>query len=69
MTKVSGSPSSLRQDFISGDWVVVATGRAARPDEFKRKQKKKIKAGSPLPILSNYQIWRADFGLSRGGVG
>ncbi|MGI6776128.1 MAG: DUF4921 family protein [Patescibacteria group bacterium] len=39
--------SSLRQDFISGDWVVVATGRAARPDEFKRKQKKELRPVLP----------------------
>jgi len=30
-------PSQLRQDIISGDWVVIATGRARRPDEFKQK--------------------------------
>ena len=41
------SPSSLRQDFISGDWVVVATGRAARPDDFKKKPKKKLKQTLP----------------------
>lgn len=26
--------SELRQDLVSGDWVVIATGRAKRPDEF-----------------------------------
>lgn len=26
--------SELRQDLITGDWVVIATGRAKRPDEF-----------------------------------
>jgi len=26
--------SELRQDLISGDWVVIATGRAKRPDDF-----------------------------------
>ena len=26
--------SELRQDIISGDWVVIATGRAKRPDDF-----------------------------------
>lgn len=30
----SVSASELRQDLISGDWVVIATGRAKRPDEF-----------------------------------
>ena len=26
--------SDLRQDLVSGDWVVIATGRAKRPDDF-----------------------------------
>ncbi len=26
--------SELRQDLVTGDWVVIATGRAKRPDEF-----------------------------------
>jgi len=26
--------SELRQDLVSGDWVVIATGRAKRPDDF-----------------------------------
>ncbi len=29
------SISELRQDIVSGDWVVIATGRARRPDEFR----------------------------------
>lgn len=28
--------SELRQDIVTGDWVVIATGRAKRPDEFAR---------------------------------
>jgi UDPglucose--hexose-1-phosphate uridylyltransferase len=28
------SQSELRQDIITGDWVVIATGRAKRPDDF-----------------------------------
>ncbi len=28
------SESELRQDIITGDWVVIATGRAKRPDDF-----------------------------------
>lgn len=30
----STDASELRQDLISGDWVVIATGRAKRPEEF-----------------------------------
>ena len=33
-TEDSKNPSELRQDIITGDWVVIATGRAKRPDEF-----------------------------------
>lgn len=38
------SASELRQDIITGDWVVVATGRARRPDEFARRSRLKEKA-------------------------
>ena len=33
-TEEPKNPSELRQDIITGDWVVIATGRAKRPDEF-----------------------------------
>lgn len=32
--KESDIVSELRQDIVSGDWVVIATGRAKRPDDF-----------------------------------
>ncbi|MGB9743125.1 MAG: galactose-1-phosphate uridylyltransferase [Minisyncoccales bacterium] len=31
-------PSELRFDLISGDWVVIATGRARRPEMFKKRK-------------------------------
>lgn len=31
--------SELRQDLVSGDWVVIATGRAKRPHEFLRQKR------------------------------
>jgi len=34
-------PSELRFDLISKDWVVVATGRAKRPETFKREKRKR----------------------------
>jgi len=34
-------PSELRYDLISKDWVVVATGRAKRPETFKKERRKK----------------------------
>ena len=36
-------PSELRFDLISRDWVVIATGRAKRPEIFKKEKKIKIK--------------------------
>ena len=32
--KKAAQASELRQDIVSGDWVVIATGRAKRPDDF-----------------------------------
>jgi len=34
-------PSELRMDMISEDWVVIATGRARKPETFKREKKEK----------------------------
>lgn len=33
-----GRPSQLRQDVITGDWVVIAVGRGKRPDDFKESE-------------------------------
>lgn len=35
-------PSELRHDLISGDWVLIATGRAKRPEAFAESEKEKI---------------------------
>ena len=32
-------PSELRMDLVSGDWVVIATGRARRPETFKKEKR------------------------------
>ena len=37
--------SELRQDLVSGDWVVIATGRAKRPDDFAKLERIKIDKG------------------------
>ncbi len=42
-TKKTKFPSELRLDLISGDWVVIATGRAKRPEMFKREKREKEK--------------------------
>ena len=39
------SISELRQDIVTGDWAVVATGRARRPNEFAKDRRK----GKPQP--------------------
>ncbi len=38
--------SELRQDLVSKDWVVIATGRSKRPGAFKREEYKKEKVSS-----------------------
>ncbi len=35
----AGNLSELRQDLISGDWVVIAKNRSKKPDDFKREAK------------------------------
>lgn len=37
--------SELRQDLVSGDWVVIATGRAKRPDDFAKAERIKDDKG------------------------
>lgn len=37
--------SELRQDIVTGDWVVIATGRAKRPQDFAKGQRIKDDAG------------------------
>jgi len=40
MSKPNIFPSQLRYDIVSKDWVVIATGRAKRPESFKQEAKK-----------------------------
>lgn len=39
-------PSELRLDLVSRDWVVIATGRAKRPETFKKEKKEEIVVSS-----------------------
>lgn len=51
--------SELRQDLVSGDWVVVATGRAKRPHDFlkiKRKHFSQPKKDCPFENMDNLKI-------------
>ncbi len=56
------SISELRQDIVSGDWVVIATGRAKRPHDFLQQERESFiqpKAACPFerldePALAEY---------------
>lgn len=52
-TAVHGLLSELRQDFVSGDWVLVASGRAKRPQDFVSKKKKVPETISTCPFESS----------------
>ena len=45
-------PSELRYDVVSEDWVAIATGRAKRPETFKKKTKKKKELSKPCPFCN-----------------
>lgn len=50
-TKIPGVRSELRQDIITGDWVVIATGRSKRPDEFSGSARAKTNPDAADPFL------------------
>jgi len=39
-------PSELRFDLVSKDWVIIATGRAKRPESFKKEKRRRVKESS-----------------------
>ena len=41
----------LRQDLVTGDWVVIATSRAKRPEDFAKQEKEEIKEESGKACL------------------
>jgi UDPglucose--hexose-1-phosphate uridylyltransferase len=44
-------PSELRMDLVSNDWVIIATGRARRPETFARRKKhKKVASSKDCPF-------------------
>ena len=52
--------SELRQDIISGDWIILATGRASRPnflDEKKKQRKRTPKSKCPFEDLESDGNW------------
>lgn len=67
--------SELRRDIVSGEWVVVATGRARRPDEFIKVKKTKLKQSvqdcpfevlQPDPLVEHSKDSPASPELGRG---
>lgn len=55
----TGQESELRQDITNGEWVVIATGRAQRPDDFKGAARTKkvwpaYKADCPFCALDRF---------------
>lgn len=66
-------PSQLRRDVVSGDWIVLATGRAKRPEDFIKKRigkrarspiaacpfedPQKTGHGQPLLLYKNHKDW------------
>jgi len=47
------APSELRFDLVSEDWVVIATGRARRPETFKKEKRKKEEVSPKLCPFCN----------------
>ena len=46
--------TELRQDLVTGDWVVIATGRAKRPEEFASNRRAAIEEDSGRPCFFCY---------------
>lgn len=48
--KKTPAASELRQDLVTGDWVVIATGRAKRPQDYLRKTVTETSSASECPF-------------------
>ena len=46
--------SELRQDIVTGDWVVIATGRAKRPEDFSTQKRVIVEEDSSKPCFFCY---------------
>jgi len=60
-------PSELRGNTVSGDWVIIATGRAKRPETFKEKRKKVIPSPKNCPFC-HLDEKEAIIGIKKGKV-
>ena len=47
-------PTELRQDLVTGDWVVIATGRARRPEDFASSKREVIEENPEKPCFFCY---------------
>ena len=59
-------PSELRFDLVSQDWVVIATGRAKRPETFKKKTKEEEAPQESCPFCKIETQERATLIFSQG---
>lgn len=50
-------PSELRLDLVSRDWVVIATGRAKRPEMFKQEKRRKEEVPQSLCPFCKVETW------------
>lgn len=46
--------TELRQDLVTGDWVVIATGRAKRPEEFSKHKREEVEEDATHPCFFCY---------------
>ncbi|TSD04187.1 MAG: Uncharacterized protein Greene071436_167 [Parcubacteria group bacterium Greene0714_36] len=61
-------PSELRQDPVSGEWVVIATGRARRPHDFaSAKEKKDLQPRDACPFEVLFPDARSVYALGDDG--
>lgn len=63
-----GSFSEVRQDLVSGDWVVIATGRAKRPHDFLQEKKNTFRQPKrTCPFENLHEDTLLSFPLDGGG--
>ncbi len=66
MKKKPPFPSQLRQDIVSNDWVLIATGRAKRPDDFRKKETVKKKTKKPCRFCDILKYEKPILAFSNG---
>lgn len=64
--KENDFPSELRYDISSGDWVVVASGRAKRPEMFKEERVKEKESEENCPFCDFENIKNAKVSFENG---